>query len=322
MKLTYAELKQAVATYVAENKIATDTFEITRANSVGLVDKIGKIITLDTHFIDKMSVFDGEELSFGKTIEEWFEDLKMPEDYDSNGDGALAPHRGTYQDPTYSYSIGRKKIAITIDNNDIERAVHNEGQFVDIISMKSKRLQDSYITWRYATKRQMVAVLINKCEEALANDSTLNLVQSIAVPTDTETSEAFIKQIKMDVELASDYCESNSLNGNSKGATEGLVLLVKQGIVPVLQVEALAGAFQKEELAVPAEIITIKDFGDDTSGAYAVLLDKRGLRLHNTYKAVRENFNGDGDFLNMFMHFEDTPFISRNTFVKVYKALG
>ena len=37
------------------------------------------------------------------------------------------------------------------------------------------------------------------------------------------------------------------------------------------------------------------------------------------YRAVRENLNGDGDWLNLFFHVEYTCHVSRNTFVKVYK---
>ena len=43
------------------------------------------------------------------------------------------------------------------------------------------------------------------------------------------------------------------------------------------------------------------------------------MRLHPTYNATRENPNGDGDFLNVFKHTENTAYISRNTFLKVYK---
>ena len=43
------------------------------------------------------------------------------------------------------------------------------------------------------------------------------------------------------------------------------------------------------------------------------------MRLHNTYMATREDFNGKGDFVNLYRHTEDTATLSRNTFVKVYK---
>ena len=94
---------------------------------------------------------------------------------------------------------------------------------------------------------------------------------------------------------------------------------MRQGIMSKLKVQTLAGAFNKEELAMPAEIRVILDFGDADSKIYAMLVDRRIMRLHNTYRAMRENQNGQGDFLNMFYHTENTVHISRNAFVKVYK---
>lgn len=377
MKLSIEELKAVVAQYVTENKISVETFEVTRDNTVGLLDKVGKIFTIDTSFIDKLSIFEGEELSFGKTIEEWQEDLKLPEDYDENGSGTLAPHKGTYRPVSYSYTLGRKTFPLTIYNNDIERAVHFVEQFVSIIAMKSKRLYDSIAMWRYQVKRQMLAVLAKMCEQAvgigtysgetfatnkayevntlvrdkasgegikygivvkpIASGAYQNfagavaggsiilyngLVESIAVPVDTTTGEAFIKSLKKDVEIASDISEGHSLNGNTLGSAEnGLVLLVKQGVMPEVEVDVIAGAFHESKVAIPAEVITIKDFGNDNTGVFAMLLDVRGIKLHSTYRAMRDQQNAQGDFLNMFYHTENTAHISRNTFVKVYRAL-
>ena len=92
-KMSYAELKAFVSNVVTAGKISIADFNVTRDNSVGLLDKIGKIVTLDTNYeTDKLNMFDGEYLSFGKTIEEWSEDLIMVEDYDASGSGALSPH--------------------------------------------------------------------------------------------------------------------------------------------------------------------------------------------------------------------------------------
>lgn len=368
MKLSFAQLKAIVSDYVSANKVSYATFEVTRDNTALLVDKIAKIFTLDTSFIDKLEMFEGEELSFGKTIEEWQQDLMLPEAYSSSGDGALSPHDPTYRPAFYSYSLGKKVIPTTIRNNDIERAVHFAEQFAELISMKSKRLYDSVAVWRYEVKREILAKYIgyiagvktgattfatnqnysvgayvksgspseygvvvkpitsgasdtNSWANAKANGYVivLDLEEELAVPVDSTTGELFIKAIKKQVEIAQDISEGHSLNGNTLGASAGLVLLIKQGVMPSLEVDTLAGAFHTEQLAMPVEIKVIKDFGSDNTGVYAMLVDKRGVRLHNTYKAVRENFNGSGDFLNLFYHSEDTAFISRNTFVRVIR---
>lgn len=376
-KLSTAQLKAVVALYVASNKISVESFSETRDNSVGLLDTLGKIYTLWQNYSDKLDIFDGEDLSFGKTIEEWAQDLILPEDFDASGSGTLAPHESTYRPVSFSYTLGKKTIPQTIRNNDIERAVHNIGQFEDIIAGKTKAMYDSETMFRYALKRQALGVLAERCIDAM--DSTnadvtlategasisgahsinelfyvtatttmyvlvkpiasgagltgttaiaggylipLDLVTEIAKPVSDVTGETFIEQVLGDAEIASDFSEGHSLNGNTLGGNPeaGLVLVMKQGIMNKLKVQTLAGAFNKDELAMPAEIKVIPDFGDADADVYAILVDRRIMRLHNTYRAVRENQNGQGDFLNMFYHTENTVHVSRNAFVKVYKV--
>ena len=375
-KLSIAQLKAAVALYVDENNISVETFAATRNNSVGLLDTLGKIYTNWQSYGDKLDIFDGEDLSFGKTIEEWAQDLILPEDFDATGATTLAPHDSTYRPASFSFTLGKKTIPQTIRNNDIERAVHNIAQFEDIIAGKTKAMYDSETMLRYAIKRQALGVLAERCAavmdssnadvtlsaeattitgahsvnelfyitanskmyclvKPIANGAGLtgataisggylipyDLVKSIASPVDSTTGEAFIKQVLEDVEVASDFSEGNSLNANTLGASTeaGLVLVVRQGVMPSIQVDTLAGAFHKDELAIPAEIKVVKDFGDADDDYYAMLVDRRVMRLHNTYRAVRENLNGQGDFLNMFYHTENTCHVSRNVYVKVYK---
>ena len=376
-KLSVTELKSVVSLYVASNKIGVDSFTETRDNSVALLDVLGKIYTNWQNYQDKLGLFDGEDLSFGKTVEEWAQDLILPEDFNASGSGALAPHESTYRPVSFSFTLGKKTIPQTIRNNDIERAVHNIAQFEDIITGKTKAMYDSETMFRYALKRQALGVLAERCVDAMdatnadvtlstegssisgAHDVNelfyvtatakmyvlvkpiasgagltgttaiaggylilLDLVKEIAIPVSDVTGEAFIEQVLKDVEVASDFSEGHSLNGNTLGGNPeaGLVLVIKQGVMPALKVQTLAGAFHREELAIPAEIVVIPDFGDADSDIYALLVDRRIMRLHNTYRAVRENLNGQGDFLNMFYHTENTAHISRNCFVKVYEV--
>lgn len=376
-KLSIAQLKSFVSAYVASNKIGVDSFSQTADNSVGLLDTLGKIYTNWQNYGDKLALFDGEDLSFGKTIEEWAQDLILPENFDASGSGALAPHVSTYRPVSFSFTLGKKTIPQTIRNNDIERAVHNIGQFEDIIAGKTKALYDSETMLRYGMKRQALGVLATRCVgvmtsanadvtiatmgttissnvavnevvyvsgtgdfyvavKAIASTDGLtgttavsggylvkyDLVTEIAKPVDTSTGEAFIQQVLDDVEIASDFSEGHSLNGNTLGGNPeaGLVLVLKQGIMSPLKVQTLAGAFHRDEMAIPAEIVVIPDFGDASDKIYGMLVDRRIMRLHNSYRAVRENLNGQGDFLNYFYHTENTAHLSRNCFVKVYKT--
>lgn len=368
-KLSLAELQALISVYVNASKIAVTDLEVTKNNIVGLADKIGKIITIDSMFKDKLAIFDGEVLSFGKTIEEYFQDLILPEEGatpGTNDEKVTKFFSPTYRPVAYSYTLGSKKFPISKPYNNIERAVHNIGQYERIVFDITKKLFDSETAWKYGTKRQMLATLISKCENAKDNATTftktsaynegdyvrdttnygvvvvaikantyntyndavnagaiinLNFETTIAKPTDTASGEAFIKQLKNDVEIAMDESEGYSLNGNTIGAVdESLYLIIKQGVMPSLEVDTQAGAFHADKVALPAKHIVIKDFGDNNTGVYAMLVDVRGLKLHNDYRAVRTFENGYNDFISYFLHSEFTAFISRNTFVKIYKS--
>lgn len=314
-KATISQLETIARAYIDANKIAVDApFVPSVDNIAGLLDKIGKIVTYDNPFIDKLDILDGEDLPFGKTIEEWYQDLVPAVNYDSTGANTLAPSDPGYEPVSYSYSLGRKVFKTTERYDNLERAVHSEDEYISLVTMITKRLYDSFTTWKYAAKRELLAKIYNACKKA-ANANVL--CQKMDLPVDSTKGEAFIAQVKKDVELASDMNEGHTLNNSSIGASEGLVLFVKQGIMPDVEVNVLAGAFNKDEVAVPAQIKVIKDFGD-AEGVFAILMDVRGAKLHNDYRATRNQLNGEGDFMNYFLHTENTAAYSKNTFVKCY----
>lgn len=367
-KLSLEELKAAVSSYVASASIGVSSFSETRNNVVDLLDKIGKITTLDTTFFDKLPELDGEELSFGKTVEEYYQDLIETIDYNQDLDGsrALKFYSPTYRPVAYSYSLGKKVIPSSIPNNNIERAVHFEAQLVEIVSLMYKRMSDSAAVWKYQVKRELLGKICDKIIGAYGTDATsyvnattdivegtfykqstnkhgvcvkskthavgdtwatlvaggylidLQMLEEIAIPVDDTTGEAFIEAVKKSVEIAQDVSEGYSFNGNTIGAEVGLSLYVKQGVMPSLEVKTMAGAFNLEKLAMNVEAKVIRDFGATTSKVFAILMDRRAARLHIDYEAVRENFNGFGDFLNLFHHLECTCFASRNAFIKVF----
>ena len=313
-KMTLSGLASFAASYVAAAKQA-GSWSASTDNLYDLVDKIGMQITLDGNFIDKLPELDGNDLPLGKTIEEWFVDLTLPVSYDSTGANCLAPSYPVAEAPSYSYTLGRKVIKTTVPFDNLERAALSPVEAGNMVAKITQRLQDSYSLYTYAQKKQLLANMIAKAEAVAGGQ----IVETIAVPADTSTSEAFIKQVKKDVETASFANEGHSLGGQLIGAAPELMLIVKKGVMPTVEVEALAGAFQAEQLAIPATVKVVDDFGNNATGVFAMLIDPRGVKLHRGYHAIRQNLNGEGDFMNYFDHSENTGFISKSTFVKVYK---
>ena len=317
-KMTLAGLTAFVAQYVTAAKQA-GTWEATTDNLLKLIDKIGMQITLDGSFNDKLPELDGNDLPLGRTIEEWFIDLTLPQDFVNptdvsfNAEDALKPYFPTVEDAAYSTTLGRKVIATSEPFNNMERAALTEGDAANMAAKIMERLTNSFTLYTYAQKKQLLGNFATKA--VTAGRSAV-----IAAPADTETAEAFIKMIKEDVESASFASESTSLGGALIGAAPELTLFVKKGVMPTVEVDALAGAFHAENLAIPATIKVVDDFGNADSKIYALLADPRGVKLHRSYHVVRDQMNGLGDFVNFFDHSENTGFISKNTFVKAYKS--
>ena len=310
-KMTISGLQTLVKTYVAAAKQA-GTWTNSANNLYKAVDKIGKMVMIDGQFIDKLPELDGDELPLGKTIEEYFIDLTLPEAYGTianEGAKDTAPALPTVENCSYSYSLGREKIKTTVPYDNVERAARSVEDASNMITKILERLSNSYEMFKFAAKKQLLGKAV-----------TAKLVTTIAKPIDTATSEAFIKQIKQDVETAS-FPNEGGLNASLIGAAPELVLYVKKGVMPIVEVDALAGAFNEGRLAIPAKVKVVDDFGTMTNtGVYAILVDPRGIKLHRDYHAIRQSENADGDFINYVDHSEHTGFISKNTFIRVYKA--
>lgn len=315
--MTISGLQSAMASYVAAAKQA-GAWSTSTGNFVGLLDKIGKQVTIDGGFYDKLPELDGDELPLGKTIEEWFIDLTLPTTYSNvTTDGAedIVPALPTVESVAYSYTLGRQKVKTTVPFDNFERAMINAQESANLGAKILERLNNSYELTKYAIKKQLIG---NAIDKAVAASSFVN----IAAPVDTSTGEALIKQLKKDIEAAQFAHMGNCLAGNNCliGGSPELVLYMKKGIMPELEVDTFAGAFNREDLAVPCKIKVVDDFGTITnSGAYAVLVDPRGIKTHNGYNALRSKENADGDFINFVRHFEVTGFISKYAYIKVYK---
>ena len=313
--MTINGLVALAKSYVAAAKQA-GTWNATTDNLYTAVDKIGKMVMLDGQFIDKLPELDGDELPLGKTIEEYFIDLTLPEAYtDINTEGAKneVPALPSVEQCAYNYTLGREKIKTTVPYDNVERAALNQNDAANMIAKILERLGNSYEMFKFQAKKQLLG---NAADKAVA----ANLVSTIAVPTDTTTGEAFIKAIKGEVETAS-FAHEGGLNGALIGATPELVLYIKKGVMPSIEVDTMAGAFNEARLAIPARVKVVDDFGTMTNtDVFALLVDPRGIKLHRGYHAIRTATNADGDFVNYVDHSEHTGFISKNVYIKAFKA--
>ena len=313
MKMTLTNLKDFVKAYVLQTLQGNPTYTPSYEDISGMINKLGKQVEIKGLFNDKLQMLDADFLELGKTIEEYFINLTLPQNFDSNGANDLAPKYPTKGEVYYSYDLGRKVIATTVPYGRIESACINAETFADYIASIMEKLYNSQDMYKYGIKKQLLGNVIKKAD-------TKGRTTTLALPTDTTTAEDFILNIKQLVSNSNFANDNNSLGDEMIGATPRLTLFIKKGILPVLEVKALAGAFNIDKLKMECDIVEVDDFGDADAKYYALLADARGIKLHPSYLAMREKQNAEGDFINYYLHSDFTAFISNYVFVNAIKS--
>lgn len=163
MKLSYTQLKSLVSGLINAQNTSAKAYTPTRENTAGLLDKIGKMVSFDTDFVDPLKEFDGDNLELGRTIEEWNEALTLPTAFNEEGSDALTKELPNYFRPSYSKEIGKKTLKITITNDDLEKASLSNENFASLIASRHKKMYDSEVAYRYELKRGLLSALIDEC---------------------------------------------------------------------------------------------------------------------------------------------------------------
>ena len=313
MALTIDTLKTAAATYVDATKQLQSTFTPTVDDFTKCVTKIGKMATLYLPIADKLPELSGNNLPYGDIIEEFMVNDFLPSPYTYvDQAGKTNARRATFDEAVYSYPLQMQKFELGIVRSQFQRVALGEQSFTDLVSYTLSTLDSSTNAWNYASKRQLIG---NMATEAAKKPA---LVSAMAKPINTETGEAFIKKVKELAEIAKDMNDHN-LAEHTCGSAPSLKLYVKQGVMPSLEVDTMAGAFNEAKLAVPAEVKTVLDFGHADASIYAILVDERAIKLHDDINKVTTDYTAGDDQDNFYRLLKQTGYISKYAFVHVFK---
>ena len=311
--LTIDQLKTLAGNYVVATKQLQTTFTPTVDDFTKTVCKIGKMTSVYLPIVDRLPELTGDNLPFGGTIEEFMVNDFLREKYEYvDGAGKKNARRATFAEAVYSYPLDEQKFELGLSRTQFQRVSLGQQSFSDLVSNTLSTLDSSYNAWNYASKRQLLG---NAATEAV---KIAALKDEIAKPIDTATGEAFIKRVKELVEIAKDMNDHN-LATHACGAAPSLKLYVKQGVMPSLEVDTMAGAFNEAKLAVPAEIKTVLDFGTADASIYAILVDERAIKLHDDINKVTTDYTAEVDQDNFYRLLKQTGFISKFAFIHVFK---
>ena len=314
MALTIETLKAAAGAYVDATKQLQTKFVPTVDDFTKTVCKIGEMKTLYLPHVDKLPELSGDNLPFGETIEEFMVNDFLPSDF-VYADGAARKNatRATFAEAVYSYPMKEQLWELGVPRNQFRRVSLGERSFGDLIASTLSTLDSSANAWNYAAKRQLLG---NAAVEAAKIPGCTSV---LAKPADTATGEAFIKAVKECVEVASDMNDGN-LAQHTAAAAPSLTLYIKQGVMPSIEVDTMAGAFNEAKLAIPATVKTVLDFGTTDENVYAILVDNRAIKLHDDILTVTADYEGRMDQDNFYRHQKQTGFISKYGYIHVFKA--
>ena len=322
MALTIETLKAAAGKYVDATKQLQTTFVPTVDDFTKTVCKIGEMTTLYLPHVDKLPELSGDNLPFGETIEEFMVNDFLPSDF-TYQDGAPKKNatRATFAEAVYSYPMKEQLWELGVPRNQFRRVSLGERSFGDLIASTLSTLDSSSNAWNYAAKRQLLGNAALEAAKIAGNgqDVTSGCVTTLAKPHDTASGEEFIKAVKACVEKASDMNNGN-LAQHTAAAAPSLTLYIMQGVMPSLEVDTMAGAFNEAKLAIPATVKTVLDFGTASdSGIYAILVDSRAIKLHDDILTVTSDYEGRMDQDNFYRHQKQTGFISKYGYIHVFK---
>lgn len=304
-----SNIKTFVAGVLQDAKIAqsAETFAAVINDTTGLVEKCMDQICLNQLFTDKLPELDGDEKEFGAYVEEYGMGLLVPKAATSLIDGqsyGVPYYAPAVQGTFHSWKLPEYIVAGSTSYNKYKSSMKSPEAYASFVSSVLKQMIDSYNQARYEEKKELLGWAANN----------VAVKQILAKPVDTASGEAFIKAVK---NIAEDASFARDITVGEKtitlGAAEGLTLYLNKGIMSSLEVDTLAGAFNKEDLAMPVTIKVV-DFGATgmgTNQAYGLIVDNRAIKLFPNRNTVGEDVNAYHDFVTVSRHVIDTPFVSK-----------
>lgn len=304
-----SNIKTFVAGVLQDAKIAqsAENFTAVINDTTGLVEKCMDQICLNQLFTDKLPELDGDEKEFGAYVEEYGMGLLVPKAATSLVDGqsyGVPYYAPAVQGTFHSWKLPEYIVAGSTSYNKYKSSMKSPEAYASFVSSVLKQMIDSYNQARYEEKKELLGWAANN----------VAVKQILAKPVDTVSGEAFIKKVK---DIAEEASFARDITVGEKtitlGAAEGLTLYLNKGIMSSLEVDTLAGAFNKEDLAMPVTIKVV-DFGANgmgTNKAYGLIVDNRAIKLFPNRNTVGEDVNAYHDFVTVSRHVIDTPFVSK-----------
>ena len=322
-KATLTTVAAFAKAYADATKSGNTTFNLTKNELVGAVDKIGEMVTIKGSYDDNLLWMDGRNLTTGRIVEEYFRAIakaSLYEGADKEGPKVNVPEFIPYEKCAYSYPLERVKFKSSTQGEALASACIDEAAFADLVAGETQEISDQRSIYKFNIKK---AALANVIAKARAATNKANLVETIKDPSamTADEAETFITNLKIYAKKVKFANEGNNLGNCLIGGMKDVKprLVVKVGVLDNLDKLAKAGAFHDEyfDLTNRYDIDEVDDFGTDTK-AIAMVVDPRSIKIKPYVDRTYSYVNGDGDFMSTVNHFGVNIFTSLYTAVHVF----
>lgn len=304
-------IPEATQNNIAEIGRSFQTYDLVYNEFVeALIHKIGKTYIETKSFNNKLKRFKTGTISTMQDVEDIFiETLRTAEgSYDKDGgmgEGATNHplKRRQPQDVKVMYHRMNRQdyYAITIEKIDVIRAFRSESALNQFIAgqLNSMYAGAEYDEWTHM--KELLAEAIG------AGDMKTYLVSKIDdSATDANIQKAcknFIRTAKKAVADAGYFStELNPAKVNTKSEKNELVMFIQKDIAPHLDVDLYSSIFGPGYANLDIEIVELDNFGSDTTGTYALIVDKDWFRVFDTLNEIRQQENAVGLYTTYFLH--------------------
>lgn len=289
--------------------------ELKRALSVGSTYEMGQIITAQpalmneftSIIVEKLAVslfsnkmltnrlakFKSGTIDVGAFIEEIWVDEVTGEQFDVEGTNPLTRKKPSvkvaYHDFYREYCY-----TVTITRAQVLKAFNTENGITSLMGAIIQSMYNGDSIDEYKQTKALIGAYSTK-------NAGVKRIQ-VAEVTDKASAEALIKKIK---EVALDMTFPNKTYNQQKVTTftdyGDMEIFVHKSIIPTLDVDLLANAFNMSKLDIEGRMTIVDDFGDNTD-ARVIIADKNALIIKDKLYQVETMHNGKGMFTNYFLH--------------------
>lgn len=265
-----------------------------------LLNKIAKTVIQNSIMRDPMSQFRvGDFGMLGDTLEQIYVGLCKAHTYNPDfEDGTPFKTEKPNVDSMFHRNPRREMFKQTIYRDDLAKAFRTENGLSTLVNTIIASMTQSNIASQYIYGKRTFYKYITNPDVPLLTAQR----RDVDLPVDSATADAFLKALKKAIrDLKFNSTRFNPKQAATVSAEPDLALFVHKDIMPSLEVDSLAGAFNLGLKTVDVPIIELDNFGGQTD-CIAVLCDRQFFMIMNQMLRFEQIWNPEKLYWNVFLH--------------------